>query len=493
MLLKDNITGNKACYKTIFKSKIKRDQICFYFKAYNSTYHIDYDLGTKSSFTYKCYLAFNYGTSKVLKSDDGITYTTASAITGNDEFSYNFTNTRYIRIELKNTQNTNFDFSLYYSYFTNVIGNYVTVDRTNKFTLGNIEQRVDTHYDNIFPTSNWTTIENTKTSQKYSNNNIIIEANGKYVDNDNFYLLNAFNGEHSINDDFSVPRFITTGANTVYMKISFPKKIRIKKFNIELVTQGPFQNMKLQGSNDGTTWNDLYEFTENTSFSTENVISDTNYYLYFRLYKTDNSLTTFQVYEFATTEYETITDIYSQTFTNNQRVLVETPSTVSDIDIINNTLNGTDISAILQPSQKYELIYNEDTNKFTLDGLMNTKVLYDIILSENVTQIDLTGLANKLDENKLYIVGVRLGSIVSGSQQNINLSNFSFTQLGTDKSSGASFFKAYKYTGKTYITGVTYNNRTIYSVALDDNEKISMQSAGTLISAGTRIIIKEVS
>ena len=163
-------------------------------------------------------------------------------------------------------------------------------------------------------------------------------------------------------------------------------------------------------------------------------------------------------------------------------------------NVISNTLNGIEIPTLLQPSTKYELVYDEYTNKFELGG---TKVLYDITLTEAVNQVDLTGIASKLEEEKLYTL-IFIGN--ASSETTIYFGDTVVTMLGEYGEYGFSLFRFYNFVGtiakKISVLGSGTSSNSLQSNLITTEgvsyENIRTNNNNHLFNVGTRIIIKEI-
>lgn len=155
--------------------------------------------------------------------------------------------------------------------------------------------------------------------------------------------------------------------------------------------------------------------------------------------------------------------------------------------VTSNTINNIPCDILLQPSTKYELIYNEDSNKFEEKG-----ILYDITLAEAVNQVDLNGIENKLKIGKLYELivigntsvgqGIMFGTCACGyisdtSKGSIGLFIMS-DNIGTIKS--------------VCISGGSSGDVGHFDGSINGNEYIKIYTSQYKFNTGTRIIIKEV-
>lgn len=158
--------------------------------------------------------------------------------------------------------------------------------------------------------------------------------------------------------------------------------------------------------------------------------------------------------------------------------------------ITSNTLNGIDIPTLLQPSTKYELIYNESNDEFKLGGL---QTLFDITLTEDVNQVEFSNLKEMLKIGKVYAL------IINGKTD--LATNIAFTQSGRmfTYSTGDVIYSPVIFskfeTTYTGICGICLGNGNSYTnpetTNFSDNI-LRCDNSSRKFKAGTRIIIKEV-
>lgn len=228
------------------------------------------------------------------------------------------------------------------------------------------------------------------------------------------------------------------------------------------------------------------------SISLENI----NFYKYYRIRNASNIITRirnveFTNYSFFTTAFGNIftIDNNGQTFTNNQRVLVETPNIIDLDGVATNIINNVPCDTLLQPSTKYELIYKADENKFIFGNLTDKQPLFDITLTEAVNQVDLTGITNMLKIGKLYEL-IIIGIVTTSGNAQMGSDNFAYLYQNANNPCALTMFT---FDG-TYIVGFrTYTDSSggrVKSQILN-NENIRLSGTNTF-KIGTRIIIKEV-
>ena len=160
-----------------------------------------------------------------------------------------------------------------------------------------------------------------------------------------------------------------TGGNSGWLKIYHAEPIRVRriKFSVNFQYEARFSKLEIQGSNNGTNWVTVGELTSiTTGASVEYELGAPGEYSYYRLYFTMSDSNRVTVSSLSYTLYDINT--YTNTFiisegvpadwTPEQRIMIATPAEVNGFSVINNTLNGVNINAILQQNKRYELRYN---------------------------------------------------------------------------------------------------------------------------------------
>lgn len=199
-------------------------------------------------------------------------------------------------------------------------------------------------------------------------------------------LTSATNGEYTITasgsfgTDYALERATDGNQNTqwtsneylngdgVWWQIKLPTPIVVKSIKANLQDlSGYGQTFSFQGSTNGTGWVELTkgEFSSLTGM-TEYTFNNTTEYSYYRMYFEGYNEYNAIMIEFSIANYNISTYKNSFSLTNGvpiawtvgQRILVQTPSNVSTAGTLQNTLNGVSINTILQPSRRYELVYN---------------------------------------------------------------------------------------------------------------------------------------
>lgn len=119
-------------------------------------------------------------------------------------------------------------------------------------------------------------------------------------------------------------------------------------------------------SDDGNTWVEKYGLERNKQLSLN--FDEPHRFYKFKISSYATSTTELYYFyiskvSFAKRNKFTL-DSNEATFTNNQRVLIEIPSTTSLTGVSSNSLNDINIDTLLEPTKYYEMLYKEDLNKF---------------------------------------------------------------------------------------------------------------------------------
>lgn len=363
------------------------------------------------------------------------------------------------------------------------IGNEITQNLT---TIGTLNPKITYKTNKIFRNVSSATSGYIGVSSKISSSSAYTDSgnfrdmskNVSYTSTkyNKFFFYNSENGNFEIIFDFGInikPNF------KYYIRTSY------------------LQTCKIQSSDDGTNWTDEGTIV---SGSSQELISNTKR-RYYRLYAENDTTTSngyielyyLYIYEL-TYNVNTYQNHYlldnNNSFTNNQRVLIDMPNDIDMNNVSTNVLNEIEIPTLLKPSTKYELIYNETTDKFEIGGLAT---LFDIKLEESVKQIDLSGISNMLKEGKIYLLEVN-GSI----QSNNNYATFgnynNSIYMNTTNTSNMILFMPYTYENKKYIacwSTLRVNDAFVkcYTAQIEDYEYLKCSNN---FNEGTRITIKEV-
>lgn len=150
----------------------------------------------------------------------------------------------------------------------------------------------------IIPKS-WTAIIEGK--EYISSDGTILSANGTDTDTETRSVDKACDGNTG-----TLVRFLSN--NRTWIKLKFPKAIKITKMSLWRGNTSSTTTTYIQGSNNDTDWNILYtinEFADSQGVQKLNVdLNNPDYYLYYRIYIPE-AATNF-IYEWQTTEYEVI-------------------------------------------------------------------------------------------------------------------------------------------------------------------------------------------
>ena len=205
------------------------------------------------------------------------------------------------------------------------------------------------------PTSGW--VFDTNNSNKATNGAYAVETSSN-------------NGSGwQANGAFTSAGWQSSGGTVSWLQIYHSQALKVKKirFGVDLQYSGRLTKLQIQGSENGTVWNTVGELTSITTGSAiEYTLGAPDEYKYYRLYFTSSDSNRVTVKSLSYTLYEANT--YKSTFTvsgelpavwtNEQRVMIVTPSEINSFGVITNTLNGVTVNTILQPSKRYELRYN---------------------------------------------------------------------------------------------------------------------------------------
>lgn len=230
---------------------------------------------------------------------------------------------------------------------------------TGRFYKPNVERTIKSSRGDLtvspIPVTGWV----------YDESDTNIARNGSYIvqsDSNNGSVWQAAGA-------FTTVGWQSSGATTSSLMVSHTAKIKVHALSFILALQytSRLTEFKLQGSNDGITWTDLYTTTAVTVDTAQTyTLTTAEDYSYYRLLFTSSSSNRVTVSSFRYTLYDmsTYENVYTELegmpeyFTAGQRVSIETPSTVSSLGVISNTFNSIAVNTILQPSKRYELVYN---------------------------------------------------------------------------------------------------------------------------------------
>lgn len=178
------------------------------------------------------------------------------------------------------------------------------------------------------------------------------------------YIKNAFDGNAST---YWMPQSVISDTIT----ITLPSALQVTKMRLSFkVTGTGTTSFAIQGTNNFSgSWTQLQNISKSAgTYSEEIALTNSTAYKYYRIVWTigNNILELYEV-TIAKSGVSTFSMAYSlagapSSWEQNQRVLIQTPATPDTSGVVENVFAGISVSAILQNSRKYELVYN--INKF---------------------------------------------------------------------------------------------------------------------------------
>lgn len=229
---------------------------------------------------------------------------------------------------------------------------------TGRFYQVGVEKKATSNQTftvNPIPTSNW-----------------VLDANklrgvsGAYTVEVNSIYASGYTPEKALDGDMETD-YRSNADSEITFKVTFPAPIKIKKFKFAMRADNYTRAVttELQGSTNGAAWNTLFTTTAKPDDLTEYTLTSTGEYTQYRL-KFTATETGINLYQFSISEYEvstygneyTITSGVPTIWHTGQIILIQTPSNADGFAVATNKLNGVTIDTILQPSKRYELIYN---------------------------------------------------------------------------------------------------------------------------------------
>lgn len=147
---------------------------------------------------------------------------------------------------------------------------------------------------NMFPTT-W---EQVTAGTKYSS------ADGYVIETDSFASSSNY-AKFAVDNDTSTSWQSVNGVKNFYIKMTcpMPKKITKMKVRFNIDGSNNVSYIRIQGSKDGETWNDVYYTTSNLTALTEVTLKNTDYYKYYKIVGYPQQTGAFYVYEWQTSEY----------------------------------------------------------------------------------------------------------------------------------------------------------------------------------------------
>ncbi len=206
---------------------------------------------------------------------------------------------------------------------------------------------------NPIPINNW--VENSATS--ISNEGYAFNSTVGPTNNSTYPLKNVAT-QTSVNE-------FRPNAGTVEITLTLPAAIKITQVTtyITPANNSEFISAKIMGSNNQSSWTELYSYTLGDLGSTAHNLTTTGEYRYYKWVLNSNSpywrIFIIAISGFSVTTYSNAFSLSAAgTLENGQRIMIEAPSTTNSVGVTANTLNTKAEDLILQPNTKYELVYN---------------------------------------------------------------------------------------------------------------------------------------
>jgi hypothetical protein len=207
---------------------------------------------------------------------------------------------------------------------------------------------------NPIPISGWIMGEN---SNEYSSGGYKATSSSSYSVGEIPYAFDGSNNNDWASDE----------GTDEWLQLEFPAQVKINKMRLSLGMSVSSASMTttVQGSNNGTSWSNLYSTTDISKSVVEHTLTNPDYYKYYRLLFDPSTSSRARVYLWNVTHYDAVSFIndYVSTYfplkwDKGQGVTIQCQSDINNFGVTANTLNGVAVNTILQPSRKYELIYN---------------------------------------------------------------------------------------------------------------------------------------
>lgn len=207
------------------------------------------------------------------------------------------------------------------------------------------------------PTSGWV----------YDADNRLIARNGQFVveaDSDQNTSANR------VDDVFVNSGWQSVGGTESWIEVYHAQALKVRsiRFAIELQYSSRLIQLEIQGSTNGTNWQNLGTYTNaqltlNTAMSY--TLVNTNDFNYYRLVFTSDSSNRitvkglqYQLYDVSSYANAYTLEKMPLVWDKGQRLTIYTPAAANTFAVTENTLNGVKINTILQPFNRYELTYN---------------------------------------------------------------------------------------------------------------------------------------
>lgn len=210
---------------------------------------------------------------------------------------------------------------------------------------------------NLLPSSGWVVNGLSATYNIYK-----VTASSQIASN--YSVDKAVDGDNNTN-------WGSADGSTHHYTILFPVAITVKKLSVYMGSTGATNGVTftIQGSNNGTSWENLYSETFTSSTYPDDglkqyTLTKTGDYSYYRLYftKPDVSrvyITALSINDWAANSYyiDFLADKMPGVWDIGQRVSVQVPEYAAFV-VDGNSFNGIKVNTILLSGRKYELRYN---------------------------------------------------------------------------------------------------------------------------------------
>lgn len=199
----------------------------------------------------------------------------------------------------------------------------------------------------------------------YDTENRLIARNGSYT-------IKASSDQNTsanrVSDVVENEGWQSVGGTESWIEISHTQALKVYKmrFTIEMQYSSRLTRFVIQGSTNGTTWQELGTYTSvTTDIAMDYTLINLGDYNYYRLIFTSDGSNRITVKDFRYILYDV--SVYKNYYTlsnmpltwdRGQRLTIYTPTNVNTFAVSENSLNGVIINTILQSGRRYELRYN---------------------------------------------------------------------------------------------------------------------------------------
>lgn len=170
--------------------------------------------------------------------------------------------------------------------------------------------------------------------------------------------------------DEDLNTYWTANAKEPWIQLNIPDSITVTKMKISMAQPDSWSTTTvIQGQKADGTWVNLSSFSLPNSNLIEYTLNSPSTYKAYRLKFTIYESAEIRVYEWQISNWSSETYRYDYKLPDNvapaswekgQRVTVTVPN-YTIVGVVLNTLNGVNVNTILQPTRKYELVYNGST------------------------------------------------------------------------------------------------------------------------------------